>query len=207
MRDTAVVAYEFGHFKIDVRRYQLFKDGEPVALTRKAFELLLILIEARGRVVEKDELIEKLWPDNFVEESNLTQYVYLLRKTFGEGNAKRLYIETIPKRGYKFIAAVRIVREEDESLQPIQKSDSLPSAPAVARSTPMADLMRAAVQRLIRRLSRAPRRVILAVALLLLVLACSIAVWFLFRLPNHAQQTQSPANSPRVVSALSIQLE
>src|SRR5262245_59472803 len=95
--------YEFGPFRLDVANRLLLKDGELVPLKRKAVETLIILVERRGEVVGKDELIQTLWPDSFVEESNLSQYIYLLRKTLGEGE----YIQTLSGRGYRFTAEVR----------------------------------------------------------------------------------------------------
>ncbi|HEX3229350.1 MAG TPA: transcriptional regulator, partial [Pyrinomonadaceae bacterium] len=87
--------YEFGSFRIDTANRQLMRDGEVVPLKAKAVDTLLFLIDNRGDVVEKDELMKTLWPDSFVEESNLTQNIYTLRKALGDGD----YIETIPRRG------------------------------------------------------------------------------------------------------------
>jgi len=95
--------YEFGSFRIDTANRQLMRDGEVVPLKAKAVDTLLFLIDNRGDVVEKDELMKTLWPDSFVEESNLTQNIYTLRKALGDGD----YIETIPRRGYRFVADVR----------------------------------------------------------------------------------------------------
>ena len=94
--------FEFGPFSIDTLNRQLRRDGEVVPLKAKAVDTLLMLIESRGDVVEKDELMKALWPDSFVEEANLTQNIYTLRKALGETG----YIETIPRRGYRFVAAV-----------------------------------------------------------------------------------------------------
>src|SRR5215470_13255528 len=99
--------YEFGPFRLDPAEKTLSKDGESVALTPKAFDTLLILIEKSGRLVEKDELMKQLWPDSFVEENSLSQNIYLLRKALGEAAQGPRYIETVPKRGYRFIAGVK----------------------------------------------------------------------------------------------------
>lgn len=96
--------YEFGSFRLDPAERKLLRDGEPVPLTPKAFETLLLLVERGGRLVEKDELMRALWPDASVEESNLTNSIYALRKALGGGQG---YIETVPKHGYRFIAEVR----------------------------------------------------------------------------------------------------
>ncbi|HXI25522.1 MAG TPA: winged helix-turn-helix domain-containing protein [Pyrinomonadaceae bacterium] len=94
--------FEFGPFSIDTFNRQLRREGEVVPLRAKAVDTLLMLIESRGDVVEKDDLMKALWPDSFVEEANLTQNIYTLRKALGETG----YIETIPRRGYRFMAAV-----------------------------------------------------------------------------------------------------
>jgi Tol biopolymer transport system component/DNA-binding winged helix-turn-helix (wHTH) protein len=95
--------YEFGVFRIDTVNRLLLHNGEPVPLKGKAVETLLLLVEHNGQVVEKDDLMKELWPDSFVEEGNLTQNIYVLRKALGEGR----YIETIPRRGYRFAAEVK----------------------------------------------------------------------------------------------------
>lgn len=99
--------YEFGPFQLNTAEHLLLRDGKPVALTPKAFETLVMLVERSGHLVEKDELIKALWPDSFVEEANLSQHVWMLRKKLGKAEDGRLYIETVPKRGYRFAARVR----------------------------------------------------------------------------------------------------
>jgi DNA-binding winged helix-turn-helix (wHTH) protein/TolB-like protein/Tfp pilus assembly protein PilF len=102
--------YEFGPFQLDVAERLFLKDAEPVALTPKAFEMLVVLVERSGHLVEKDELLKEVWRDQFVEESNLSQNIYLLRKALGDGANEHQYIETVPRRGYRFVADVREVR-------------------------------------------------------------------------------------------------
>jgi len=110
-RDNSV--YEFGQFRLDLAEKALSKDGKFVALTPKAFDTLLILIEKGGRLVEKEELMKRLWPDTFVEENSLSQNIYLVRKALGEEFQGSRYIETVPKRGYRFTAPVRQVSAGD----------------------------------------------------------------------------------------------
>ena len=94
--------YEFGHFRLDLAEHVLLRDGEPVPLTRKAFDMLVVLVEHDGRLVEKEYLIKTLWPDTFAGDSNLNSNVSTLRKALGrEGYG---YIETVPTRGYRFKA-------------------------------------------------------------------------------------------------------
>ena len=107
--------YEFGQFRMDPARKILLRDGEPVTLTSKAFEMLQVLIERSDKVVSKDDLMLALWPDSFVEESNLTQHISVLRKALGETPQDHRHIVTFPGRGYRFAESVRFVsgREPD----------------------------------------------------------------------------------------------
>lgn len=100
------VIYEFGPFLMDSSVRRLFVGGRPVHLTSKLFDLLLVLVCNSGRVMTKEELMEKVWPDQLVEESNLTVSMSALRKALGERYKDRKYIETVPKRGYRFAARV-----------------------------------------------------------------------------------------------------
>lgn len=110
--------YEFGDFCLDLnRRLLLRRDGDPVPLTPKAFETLLILVRRSGRIVEKKELLREVWPDTFVEEATLAQNVFTLRKALGQqGHTDHQYIETVPKYGYRFVADVRELRGEGTDL-------------------------------------------------------------------------------------------
>ena len=108
--------YEFGPFRLDLAEKALSKDGESVSLTPKAFDTLLILIEKNGRLVEKEELMKQLWPDTFVEENSLSQNIYLVRKALGEESQGARYIETVPRRGYRFSASVREISGRDKTM-------------------------------------------------------------------------------------------
>lgn len=99
--------YEFGTFRLDARGSALYGGGRPVALKPKAFDLLTLLIGEPGRVFGKDELMERLWPDTFVEEANLTQTVYELRRALGETAREPQFIENVPKRGYRFVGELK----------------------------------------------------------------------------------------------------
>jgi Tol biopolymer transport system component/DNA-binding winged helix-turn-helix (wHTH) protein len=99
--------YSFGHYSVDVAERQLLRAGECVSLPPKVFDTLLVLVENRGRILEKDLLMNKIWPDSFVEESSLAQYIFQLRKALGDDASEHRFIETIPKRGYRFIAPVQ----------------------------------------------------------------------------------------------------
>ncbi len=98
--------YKFDDFTVNVCERQLSRRGETIALPPKVFDTLIVLVENPGRLLEKEFLMTRIWPESFVEESSLTQYVFQLRKALGEdGNGVR-YIETVPKRGYRFLAQV-----------------------------------------------------------------------------------------------------
>src|SRR5215475_946038 len=104
--------YEFGPFRLDAGEHLLLRDGEAVPLTPKAFDLLLALVERHGHLLEKEGLLKKVWPDAFVEEANLASNISQLRKALGEGENGHRYIETAPKRGYRFVAQVKEVSVE-----------------------------------------------------------------------------------------------
>jgi len=106
---TAPPGYEFGPFRLDPVKRLLKRDGETVPLTPKALETLLVLIEHRDRVVDKDDLMKLLWPDTVVEEANLAVNVSLLRKALQENPSTHQYVVTVPGRGYRFVASVREV--------------------------------------------------------------------------------------------------
>src|SRR5512144_1667783 len=105
MTQQEVVSYEFSPFRLDMQRYLLIRDDEPIQLSPKALTTLLVLIQNRERVVQKDELLKSIWPDAHVEESNLAQNIFVIRKVLAGGSDDR-YILTIPGTGYRFVAQV-----------------------------------------------------------------------------------------------------
>jgi len=108
--------YEFGPYRIDPARNLLLRNAQPVPLTSKAFETLLVLVELHDQVVSKDELMKRVWPDTFVEESNLTQHISMVRKALGETSQDRHYILTLSGRGYRFAEKIRVISENGTSL-------------------------------------------------------------------------------------------
>lgn len=98
--------YEFGPFRLDAARRTLSRGDDPVSLTARAFDVLLALVERAGRTVEKDELLRLVWPDTIVEEANLTQQVFTIRRVLGADPDQNPYIITVPRRGYSFVAPV-----------------------------------------------------------------------------------------------------
>ncbi len=115
--------YEFDEFRLDAETPCLWRDGKPVQIFPKALEVLVLLVSKHGAIVSRDELLETVWHDCFVEESNITYTVSLLRKTLDEHDKKH-FIQTIPKRGYRFAADVREVTETGETA-PIIPADSV----------------------------------------------------------------------------------
>src|SRR5690348_18312593 len=99
--------YEFGSYRLDAEERVLSRDGQAILLQPKDLETLLVLVERAGHIVEKEELLEKVWPGVFIEEGNLARRIFNLRQVLGDSEDGRKYIETIPRRGYRFVAAVR----------------------------------------------------------------------------------------------------
>ncbi len=100
-------SYEFGRFRLKVAERVLLREGELVPLTPKVFDILVTLVENGGQVVAKDDLMKRVWPNTFVEEGNLTQNISLLRKALGETPGGAQFIETVPRRGYRFVAETK----------------------------------------------------------------------------------------------------
>jgi TolB-like protein/DNA-binding winged helix-turn-helix (wHTH) protein/Tfp pilus assembly protein PilF len=118
--------YVFGEFRLDARQRALFRQQELIALTPKSLETLLFLVERHGQIVDKKELLEAVWPETFVEEVSLARNVSLLRKALSDHQDGHAFIETIPKRGYRFVAPVEIedLPSTQTELTPIPESYS-----------------------------------------------------------------------------------
>lgn len=106
--------YGFDDFRLDVSNRQLLRDGRPVTLPAKAFDMLVVLVENGGRLIGKDELFGRVWPDQIVEESNLTVQVSAIRKALGGRKENPQYIVTVPGHGYRFIGEVSLEEHEEE---------------------------------------------------------------------------------------------
>ena len=106
--------FVFGDFRVESPEGYVYRQQERIALSPKASQILLVLVESGGRVVLKEELMKAVWPDTFVEESNLTFHIHAIRKALaqGEENGKERYIETVPRRGYRFLPAVEVAPSE-----------------------------------------------------------------------------------------------
>ncbi|MEP6923839.1 MAG: winged helix-turn-helix domain-containing protein [Pyrinomonadaceae bacterium] len=107
MSTRKIDGYEFDNFRLEIESQQLLKNGEHLMLTHKAFQMLLILVQKSGQIIEKEDIYNQLWSDSFVEDANLTQYIYVLRKTLGQKPNGQPYIETVNRRGYRFNSEVQ----------------------------------------------------------------------------------------------------
>src|SRR5262245_3603078 len=119
--------YEFGAFRLDPNRHRLVCGDEVVAISPKAIQTLILLVENRGKLLERETLMDALWPDVIVEDANLTVAVSQLRKALNQNGDSAEFIETIPRVGYRFVADIcevirepaPLIPEERKRLQPI----------------------------------------------------------------------------------------
>src|SRR6476620_6995706 len=118
--------YEFDCFRLDCHEGVLLSEGQRLRLEPKDLEVLLVLVENHGHTVGKEELFEKVWPGTFVEEGNLARHISVLRQVLGHEQSGPQYIETVPKRGYRFVAAVRQV---DSSPTEVELKETAPAGP------------------------------------------------------------------------------
>ncbi len=146
------VLYEFGPFQLDPPERLLLCDGQPVSLTPKAFDLLLVLVDRSGHLVEKEELLRTVWPGSFIEEGNLAVTISLLRKALNDDRGHHRYIETVSKRGYRFVAEVKRLDDsalviastrhaEESGPQTLLREVNTPSAPQRWRQRPRTKLV------------------------------------------------------------------
>ena len=123
MRNHIRQLYEFGPYCLDAEERRLTCAGKSISLAPKVLDTLVVLVENSGRVLEKEELLKTLWPDTYVEESNLTTYVSQLRKALGEASEGQSYIETVPRRGYRFVATVKRTQSDLDRLLMHERTD------------------------------------------------------------------------------------
>src|SRR5262245_9945872 len=168
--------YEFRPYRLDAQERLLLRDGVTISLSPKAFDLLLALVERHGRLVEKEELFRTVWPDTIVEESNLSSNIALIRKALGEGENGLKFIETAPKRGYRFVAPVREI--------PRAVAGDLSEAASPPSAVPVETV----------RLSQRRRWPIVLLAAGALIVGASGAMWWIvFR---HAPAAPAPKITP-----------
>src|SRR5918996_5550115 len=140
----ATRTYSFGAFRVDAGERLFFKGDREIPLTPKVFDTLLALLENSSHVLTKKELMQLVWPDSFVEENNLAQNISILRKALGESKEGEHYIQTVPKRGYRFVADVTtsggdeetvIVHERTRARIVVESMDELDDARALMPAT------------------------------------------------------------------------
>ena len=175
--------YAFDNFVVDAGKSVLSREGQSVPLTPKAFEILLVLVRNPGRVLKKEELIEEVWPDAFVDENNLPRNISSLRKALGEGPAEHKYIVTLPGQGYRFVAEVRHLDSpngaptrallESVPLEPTKLEPTITVHEDVVKSEPA---------------TRKPRSISLLVVCACLALALAISGYFLAQRWLHSSQ-------------------
>ena len=111
--------FEFGGFRLDVAERLLLRDGSPIDLPPKAFEVLLVLVRRAGRLVERDEILRTVWPGVHVTEGSVHQKISLLRRELGDEGEPHRFIETLPKVGYRFVAPVTVIRPSEQESQAV----------------------------------------------------------------------------------------
>ena len=191
--------YEFGPFRLDPNRHRLFRGDEVVALSPKAIQTLILLVENRGKLLERETLMDALWPHVIVEDANLTVAVSQLRKALNQNGDNAEFIETIPRVGYRFVADVcevikgpaPLIPEERKRLRPIAdnaEANGTPNAPPELQ----AKISLLPEQRSPRRM---PRRLIVALALCLIIAVAAIA----YRLVRFSSSAPSNISSVAVL--------
>src|SRR5277367_2717452 len=105
--------YEFGPFRVNPEKETLLRAGEPISLTPKTFQILLVLVRHSNEVVTKEDLMKTVWPDTFVEEANLSRNIFMLRKALGERPQDHRYVVTVPGRGYRLAESVQLVAADE----------------------------------------------------------------------------------------------
>jgi Tol biopolymer transport system component/DNA-binding winged helix-turn-helix (wHTH) protein len=185
--------YEFGPFRLDTAEHLLLRDGKAVPLTPKAFDLLIALVERHGHLVEKDELLKKVWPDTFVEEANLASNISQLRKALGDGENGQRFIETAPKRGYRFVASVKKVVNGHAELMIQEQPGSDSAASEVEQATNAGELITThpavKVEKLLSKADRYRRGALLSLGALILL--GGIFVYVVLRSPPPPKVTAS----------------
>jgi tetratricopeptide (TPR) repeat protein/DNA-binding winged helix-turn-helix (wHTH) protein len=165
---------EFGEFQLDPTERLLLRDGRPIPITPKAFDTLLVLVENSGRLLDKNELMQAVWPDTFVEEAGLTRNISSLRKALCEPADETRYIETVPRRGYRFVSPVRRVwRDEAGSM-----TDAVPAMLAADQPESVGVEVQTSAEGAVVTGGRRPLRVLLISTALVVAIAAAAYAFF-----------------------------
>ncbi|MFL6276066.1 MAG: TPR end-of-group domain-containing protein [Blastocatellia bacterium] len=209
--------YEFGAFRLDAVKRLLWRANEPVALTSKSFETLLALVESRGEILDKEALLNRVWPDTVVEEKNLTINISALRKALGESPQEHRYIVTVPGRGYRFVAEVRdvtdggtelmvqqskvrvVVEEEEEETR--GRGDTATRGEKVKGHHHFFSFAASPRRRVAASSSRPVARLVMAAALLA-VLVVAVVYWW--RRDRHEAASNLAGGRPAAIKSLAV---
>ena len=136
MNDESQVIYEFAGRRLDPARRLLTQAGRPVALFPRCFDALLLLVERRGELLDKDFLLQALWPDVVVDENSLAKVISELRRVLGEGVREGGCIATIPRRGYRFVGEVAVLRSANASTAGASPKEGIQALAVLPFATP-----------------------------------------------------------------------
>lgn len=179
--------FRFAGFELDRTKRLLLKDGEPVTLNPKAFDILLTLVESRGDVLSKDQLLEKIWPDQIVEEGNLKVHVSALRKALGQSGNEHRFIVTVPGRGYSFVADLE---DDSEVIVERRRYSEIVVEDEETRAKPRTRAYDA-----------------IAFVSVLILASLGIAAWYFTRTPANSESIESIAVMPFVNDTGNADLE
>ena len=182
--------YEFGPFRLDVAEHMLLRHGQPVPLTPKIFAVLTVLVQNHGHLVEKDTLLKEVWPDSFVEEGTLNRSVSVLRKAFGDSPSGHRYIETVPTRGYRFVAPVAECLHAESDIR--HQRHGPPAVDSQAAHSDSKSILERSVAPALR--IRGAKRAAAVTGVLLIVGAISYGVVNLTELTRNAPVTVAPVH-------------
>lgn len=191
--------FEFGEFRLDAQQRVLQRNGETIHLTPRIFNLLYVMVENAGRVLEHDELLDKVWEGAFVEQANVKKSISTLRQILGEANGAGEFITTIPRRGYRFTAPVRTSSGERETLliretvAEISIEEEIEDAPPVENVSPLA--LTTGKPR-----SSQIRRIVFAFVAVLILATVAFAAWTFWRKPTKRFSVED-TRVTRLVSA------
>ena len=174
MSSEAGQSYQFGPFRLDLSEHTLLRDGQLVPLTPKVSDVLGVLVRHSGHLVTKETLLREVWPGSFVEEGALNRTVSVLRKALGDSPSGQKYIETVPKRGYRFVAPVS--ESPDDSSGSVVDPHGRAAIDIEANDTPSVDLSNTAQARTTRTRMSQQAAAIAGALLLLIVAALSYAI-------------------------------
>src|SRR5580704_13679751 len=184
------MVYLFDQFELREKDFCLYEDGKRIALEPKALRVLLLLLSKAGHLVEKDFLLETVWSNTFVEENNLTRTILVLRRALGDNRHNRIFIETVPTKGYRFVHEVRQVpEEEDLSNASAVAIEGMPGeGPAIASGAIQED-----GRPRVGRPGLSILRRYLPMAVALVVLTVAVCGWWLYRMHTKAYSSLQPS--------------